>query len=156
MQKVTTRSPEETQELAKKIISFFSTQEGVRGTATIIALQGDLGAGKTVFTKGVASFLGLEDIITSPTFVIQKMYVLPEGAPWRKLIHIDAYRLESEEELSTIGWNRLATDPNNLVVIEWPEQVVLGVPSRALWLEFETVDDTTRIIHIPEVFQVEV
>ena len=83
---------------------------------TVIALHGSLGAGKTVFVKGVAEHLGVEETVTSPTFVIEKIYKLPEGAPWKHLIHIDAYRLESEEELSSIGWNDIATDPNNLII----------------------------------------
>jgi tRNA threonylcarbamoyladenosine biosynthesis protein TsaE len=150
MQTVTTRSPEETQALAGKIVAFLAEQEGMRGTSTIIALQGNLGAGKTVFAKGVADFLGVQETVTSPTFVIEKRYALPTEASGKRLIHIDAYRLESEEELSTIGWNTIATDPNNLIVIEWPEQVGLGVPERALWIEFEAVDDSTRNILVPK------
>lgn len=150
MQEVITRTPEETQKLASRIISFLEKQEGVRGTSTIIALQGNLGAGKTVFAKGVAETLGVVETVTSPTFVIEKIYSIPEGSSWKFLIHIDAYRLEGEDELTTIGWNSIATDPNNLIIIEWPEQVGLGVPERAHWIEFEAVHETTRKIHIPE------
>jgi len=150
MRTVTTHSPEETQELASRIVSFLAQESGVRGTGTIIALQGDLGAGKTVFTKGVATALGVAETVTSPTFVIEKIYNLSSGMPWKRLVHIDAYRLNNEEELSTINWGIVATDPNNLVVIEWPEQVGLGVPERALWLEFEAVNDTTRNITLPD------
>lgn len=150
MQEVITHSPEETERLAKRIVSFLSEQDGVRGTSTIIALQGNLGAGKTVFAKGVAKTLGVEETVTSPTFVLEKIYTLPENAPWKHMIHIDAYRLEGEEELTTIGWNSIATDPNNLILIEWPEQVGLGVPERAVWVEFEVLDNTTRKIYVPE------
>jgi tRNA threonylcarbamoyladenosine biosynthesis protein TsaE len=150
MQEVITHSPEETQKLATSIISFLAKQEGVRGTSTIIALQGNLGAGKTVFAKGVAETLGVLETVTSPTFVIEKIYTIPEGSAWKFLIHIDAYRLEGEDELMTIGWNAIATDPNNLIVIEWPEQVGLGVPERAHWIEFEAVNDTTRKIQVPD------
>jgi tRNA threonylcarbamoyladenosine biosynthesis protein TsaE len=150
MQKVTTYSPEETQVLAGEIVTFLSKLDGIRGTSTIIALQGNLGAGKTVFAKGVAKFLGVKENVTSPTFVIEKQYTLPSEAPWKRLIHIDAYRLENETELSTIGWNSIATDPSNLIIIEWPEQVGLGVPERALWVEFEAVNETTRNILVPK------
>jgi len=150
MQEFLSRSPEDTKEFASRVIAFLTERSGVRGTGTLVALQGDLGAGKTVFAKGVAESLGVTDTVTSPTFVIEKIYDLPEGVVWKRLVHIDAYRLDGEDDLVTIGWNELATDPNNLVLVEWPEQVGLGVPERALWLEFETVNDTTRKIRMPD------
>ncbi len=150
MQEIITNSPEETQSLASSVALALSAKKGVRGTATIVALQGNLGAGKTVFVKGIAKSLGIEDDVTSPTFVIEKLYELPENASWNKLIHIDAYRLEGEDELNTIDWNNIATDPNNLIMIEWPEQVGLGVPERAVWIEFGVVDEKTRKIKMPD------
>src|SRR5579864_9316893 len=89
--------------------------------ATIVALSGDLGAGKTTFVKGIAEALGIEDEITSPTFVIEKVYALNDKPwkPWRKLIHIDAYRLAGRHELAPLGWDELIQAPENLVCIEW-------------------------------------
>jgi tRNA threonylcarbamoyladenosine biosynthesis protein TsaE len=150
MQIITTHSPEETHTIAALIVRAIGEEEGVRGTSTIIALQGNLGAGKTVFAKGVAETLGVKETVTSPTFVLEKVYLLPEGSPWKRMVHIDAYRLEGEEEILTIGWNALATDPHNLILIEWPEQVGLAIPERAFWIEFEAVDDTTRKLKMPE------
>jgi tRNA threonylcarbamoyladenosine biosynthesis protein TsaE len=152
MSQITTKSPKETKEFAKNIIEKFSCDNEIKATATIIALQGDLGTGKTVFTKGVAEFFGLKDVVTSPTFVIEKKYNIPNNFPWKKLIHIDAYRLEGEEDLSVVSWSEIATNPNNLIVVEWPENAGLGIPERALWLEFEFVDENTRKIKIPENF----
>ena len=151
MEEKITHSPEETKQLAGEVIEKLEAIEGERGTSTIIALQGNLGAGKTVFAKGVAEFLEVEDVVTSPTFVIEKVYKLKEGKPWKHLIHIDAYRLEGEEELGSIGWNDTATDPNNLIVMEWPEQVGLGVPERAVWIEIETIDENTRKYILPNI-----
>jgi len=153
MQEVITHSPEETMKVAAEMVLALSREEGVRGTSTIIALQGDLGAGKTVFAKGVARHLGLTEDITSPTFVIQKTYTLPEGKPWKRLVHIDAYRLDSEAELSTIGWHDLATDPDNLILVEWPEQVGAGVPERAYHIEFQEIDENTRRISLDRKFK---
>lgn len=150
MREYITHSPEETQALAQQVVSVLGAYEGVRGTATIVALQGNLGAGKTVFVKGVAEILGVKEVVTSPTFVIEKIYSLPEEAPWKRLVHVDAYRLESEDDLNALDWGTLATNPHNLIMIEWPEQVGLGVPERALWIEFEAVDESTRIIRVPE------
>jgi len=149
MHEVITRSPEETQKYAERIVQALAQIKGTRGTSTIVALQGNLGAGKTVFVKGVAQALGIIETITSPTFVIEKKYTLPAQASWKNLIHIDAYRLESEEELDSLDWSYIATDPNNLIMLEWPEQVGRGVPDRAVWIEFEVVDDSTRILRIP-------
>jgi tRNA threonylcarbamoyladenosine biosynthesis protein TsaE len=146
MHAFTSRSPEETKGLAHRLIQALSSDVLIRGTSTIVALQGNLGAGKTVFVKGVAENLGVTEVVTSPTFVIEKIYELPPEAHWKRLIHIDAYRLQGEDELHTIGWNDIATDPNNLIMIEWPEQVGLGVPERAIWVAFEQVDEMTRNI----------
>ncbi|MBP9760228.1 MAG: tRNA (adenosine(37)-N6)-threonylcarbamoyltransferase complex ATPase subunit type 1 TsaE [Candidatus Pacebacteria bacterium] len=143
-QEVLTHTPEETQELARRVVDVLIALEQNRGTSTIVALQGDLGAGKTVFAQGVARALGVEGVVTSPTFVVEKVYRLPDGAPWKHLVHIDAYRLTGEEELHTIGWADIATDPGNLILIEWPEQVGMGVPERAYYVRFEEVDEGVR------------
>lgn len=145
-----THSTEETQALARRVVHQLLTREGIAGTATIVALQGDLGAGKTAFTKGLAKALGIQEEVTSPTFVIQKIYPIPGSGPFAQLVHIDAYRLEGRDELRTIGWNEYATDPKNLVVMEWPEQVGLGVPERAYWFMFEHVRENERKIEVDE------
>ncbi len=146
MHEYTTISPEETKKFAAQVVAALQLEPGTRGNGTIVALQGDLGAGKTVFAKGVAETLGIRENVTSPTFVIEKIYTIPEPAPWKRLVHIDAYRLEGEGELVTIGWNDIASDPGNLILLEWPECVGMGVPERAYWFEFETINEQTRKI----------
>lgn len=91
--------------------------------ATLVTLSGDLGAGKTQFTKIVAQTLGVTAIVTSPTFVIEKIYPLPEGGAFAQLVHIDAYRLTSGVELAPLELDRLGTDAKTLIMLEWPEQV---------------------------------
>lgn len=116
--------------------------------ATIVGLSGDLGAGKTAFVKCVASVLGITDVITSPTFVLEKIYSLPDESflknSFSKLVHIDAYRLHSGDEMSALGWDALCADPANLVLLEWPEQVATAMPKDMMKISFEYVDDTTR------------
>jgi tRNA threonylcarbamoyladenosine biosynthesis protein TsaE len=118
-----------------------------RTTATIVALHGDLGAGKTTFTQAVARTLGVTDTVTSPTFVIEKIYKLTHQH-FSHLIHIDAYRLESGKELETLGWKEISEDPKNLIFIEWPEKVEDILPSTMKHIYFSHVDESTREIVI--------
>jgi len=145
-QSFTTNTSEETMALGARLVEALSKEEGMRGTSTILALSGDLGAGKTVLTKGIAQALGVEASVTSPTFVLQKRYALPEGAAWKRLIHIDAYRLESAQEFEGIGWHDIATDPGNLIVVEWPEQAGGVIPERAIEVTFEEQGEQGRRI----------
>jgi tRNA threonylcarbamoyl adenosine modification protein YjeE len=119
--------------------------------ATLVTLSGPLGAGKTTFAQGIAEVLGVKERVTSPTFVIENIYALPAGRqgltgkPWKRLIHIDAYRLESGAELEHLGWNKIVADKENLIVLEWPERVAEIIPKDALRLQFEMSGDE-RII----------
>ena len=90
--------------------------------ARVVALSGDLGAGKTTFTQHVARALGVNETVVSPTFVIQTSYDLANQS-FDRLVHIDAYRLNSSEELERLGWHELLADSGNLMFIEWPERV---------------------------------
>ena len=112
--------------------------------ATLVTLSGDLGAGKTTFAQGIAAALGVEERVTSPTFVIENIYALT-NQKWQKLIHIDAYRLERAEELEHLGWKEIIADPGNLIVLEWPERVAEIIPQDAIKLRFDFSGDE-RII----------
>lgn len=117
--------------------------------ALVIALHGDLGAGKTTFTQTLARTLGVVGDIVSPTFVIQKNYSLEDQA-FSQIIHIDAYRLENEDELRVLGWNDVVVDPSNLILIEWPENVTGLLPKDAQHIYFEYINETTRSISYGE------
>ncbi|MCB9818860.1 tRNA (adenosine(37)-N6)-threonylcarbamoyltransferase complex ATPase subunit type 1 TsaE [Candidatus Nomurabacteria bacterium] len=105
-------------------------------SASVLALSGDLGAGKTTFTQYLAKELGVSEAITSPTFVIMKKYPLPNDAQFKHLVHIDAYRLESPEELLVLNFNTELHNKDNLVVIEWAEKVVTLLPPYVTSLSF--------------------
>lgn len=113
--------------------------------ATIITLSGELGAGKTTFVQGIARALGVEENVTSPTFVIEKVYELT-GQKWKHLIHIDAYRLKSAHELEVLGWHEIAQEPGNLIVIEWPERVAALIPADAIRITFTGSGDIRNIV----------
>ncbi len=91
--------------------------------AQVFAFSGELGAGKTTFTQAFAEALGIHEPVTSPTFIIYKIYDLPEQVLFERLIHADAYRLENKEELTTHGFATLLSDIQNIIIIEWPEKV---------------------------------
>lgn len=112
--------------------------------ATVVALSGELGAGKTTFVQEVARALGIAESVTSPTFVIEKVYELSDQR-FKRLIHIDVYRLKDAHELEVLGWVELAADPGNLILIEWPERVPELIPAEAIRLRFE-IQDEGRII----------
>lgn len=121
-----------------------SALEPRAGRATIVTFSGDLGAGKTTFTQGIAAALGVEERVTSPTFVIENIYAL-SGQKWQKLVHIDAYRLKGAHELEALGWKEICADSGNLIVIEWPERVEGAIPEDAIKLRFD-INGDERII----------
>ncbi len=129
-------SLEETHKIAEDFINSISPKND---SAFVVGLYGNLGGGKTTFTKSVASILGVEDSVTSPTFVIEKIYEL-YGNKFSHLIHIDAYRLNSGEELLNLGWQKIISDKNNLILIEWPERVSEIMPEHVK-IKFSALED---------------
>ncbi len=114
-------------------------------TATVIALEGELGTGKTTLTQELARILGVKENIISPTFVIMKKYKVKDDT-FEYLIHIDAYRLEKESELENLGWQGILSDKNNLVIVEWPSRVPDCIPSGVCKVELSHEDADTRSI----------
>lgn len=119
-----------------------------RGGATIVALSGDLGAGKTTFVQVCARELGVGETVSSPTFVIEKIYGL-SNQKFARLIHIDAYRLKEARELEVLDWEEITQDPQNLIYIEWPERVPEAIPESAIRVRFD-IDGDARIITIDD------
>lgn len=136
-------SAESTQAAASSIVGSMPTVSG----ASVIALSGDLGAGKTQFAKGVGRALGISRTITSPTFLIMRSYKASQG-PWEYLFHLDCYRLEDPQELRVLGWDEIASNPKNLIVVEWAERVCALLPPWTVWVELEVVSPTKRAINV--------
>ncbi len=111
----------------------------------VICLSGELGAGKTTFTQGLLEGLGAEKPYTSPTFVVMKEYNPPAGG--KKVYHIDAYRI-NEKDLLNLGWEEIVSDQNNISIIEWADRVEKIIPERAVWINFEWLDEKRRRIKI--------
>lgn len=108
----------------------------------VVALDGDLGAGKTVLVKGIAKGLGIADVIVSPTFTILREY---EGA--LPLYHFDVYRIGDPDELFEIGFQEYL-DGDGICVIEWAEKVPELLPARAIGVRIEKTGSNTREINI--------
>ncbi len=117
--------------------------------ATVLALTGDLGAGKTAFVQAAAKILGVSRRVASPTFVLLKFYDIPSGGFWRKLVHLDAYRLNTGADLQKLGWDKLLADPQNIIFLEWPERVADVLPPNTHQLFFRFVDEKTRFVSCP-------
>lgn len=112
MEKYITKSEAETLALGEGIA------KGLKG-GEVIGLEGELGAGKTVLVRGLARGLGIKKPITSPTFNIMKVYPVKKHRTIKKFVHIDAYRLESWEDLFYIGIDDYLNKKETVVVIEW-------------------------------------
>jgi tRNA threonylcarbamoyladenosine biosynthesis protein TsaE len=110
----------------------------------IVAMIGDLGAGKTCMTKGLAKSLGVSDQyeITSPTFTI-----INEYPGIMTFWHVDAYRLESSRDMIDAGFEDFFSS-GGVVVIEWAEKILDILPPNTLFITFEYIDDTTRVVRI--------
>ena len=122
-------SPEATAELATKLAAVIKP-------GTIICLEGDLGAGKTLFVQNLAKALGIEENVTSPTFNLMNTY---EGK--MVMYHFDLYRLEQEYELEDIGFYDYISDGDGLVVIEWADKFCDCLPDDYILLDIQRAED---------------
>ncbi len=128
------------------------------GRAFIIALEGDLGAGKTTFVQTLAKELGVVGTLQSPTYVLMKKYSIPPdsltsdvmGRHFTTLIHIDAYRLNDPKEIEALRPEEFLNDPATLVCIEWPEKVAGSFPRADITITFssESVGEGERFIEM--------
>lgn len=106
--------------------------------ATVIALSGDLGAGKTTFTQGFLKALGVRRRIISPTFLIVRPYSLPATRnDFTRAFHIDCYRLQRPTELLALGLKDILRNPRHVVLVEWPELIREYLPKDAVRIEIE-------------------
>lgn len=130
--KFVSRSIDDTLTLAENI-------ESEKFPNMVICLIGELGSGKTVFTKGFAKALGIDEVITSPTFNIIKEYDNGE----LPLYHMDVYRLEETDE--SIGFNDYFKK-GGVSIIEWADIIEDKLPKERLEIKFKTIDEDTRVL----------
>ena len=135
---VYSRSEEETEKIASEIAAALSPGDTV-------LLRGNLGAWKTVFSRGFARGLGCEDTLSSPTYTIVQEYQLPSGA---RLYHMDLYRIADAASALGFGVDEFIDDPKAYKLIEWPERIESLLPEKCLTVEITHKGDEERSLRI--------
>ena len=115
--------------------------------AAVIALHGDLGAGKTTFVQALGKELGVLEQITSPTFTIMKSYETT-AVGFEHLVHMDAYRIEALNELRPLRFAEILTTPKTLFCIEWAAKISTALPTNVLHIYLEVASENTRTVRI--------
>jgi len=137
---VTTPTPEQTRDLGACLGQLLSSGD-------LVLLHGDLGAGKTTFTQGVARGLGVVTFVQSPTFTLVHEHL---GATSQEqpvtLFHLDLYRLAKEEELESFGFADYLTPTGGITIIEWPELARDALPESFLLVQLEATGEASRRI----------
>ena len=139
----TTYTQSETEELGTQFS--FALRPG-----DVIAMYGDLGAGKTAFVRGAVRGFGIDDYVASPTFAIVNEYICPDV----KVAHFDMYRINSEEELYGTGFYDYL-DGSTVIFIEWSENIPFAIDDEAIRVTIEKGDGDIRVIRIDSPREIE-
>jgi len=115
----------------------------------VVALYGDLGAGKTEFVKGICNYFDVEDLVTSPTFTIINQYIgsMPDGDPV-KIYHVDLYRIDSPKQLAEVGFDDCVFAHDAVKLVEWSEKAEHLLPGAhySVHIATDAFDDSVRDI----------
>lgn len=132
MLEFTSRSPEQTRRIGMRLGNLLQAGD-------ILCLQGDLGAGKTTFTQGLAQGWGSLDSVSSPTFIIVNQYRRASG---EKIFHLDTYRLDSTGEAEQLDLDSYLNE--GALIIEWPERLGNLIPEENLWITLDHIEEEHR------------
>lgn len=118
------------------------------GKTPVLALSGDLGAGKTTFMQFFARELHIEEVVTSPTYVIMKKYDVDTSAVeiFSSLIHMDVYRIEDQDEMRVLHFNELLCEKDTVICIEWAEKIIELLPAHTIYMKIESTGEQSRTI----------
>ena len=132
--------------ISQKIIKYLNNNN--LDNTTVLALHGNLGSGKTTLTQNIAKELGIDDMVNSPTFIIQKKYKI-DDKKYNNLIHIDAYRITNIEEIKVLNLEKEINNKKNIIIIEWPNNIKEVLPDDIINLYIEhTKEEDIRDIRI--------
>ncbi|OGN03600.1 MAG: tRNA (adenosine(37)-N6)-threonylcarbamoyltransferase complex ATPase subunit type 1 TsaE [Candidatus Yanofskybacteria bacterium RIFCSPHIGHO2_01_FULL_42_12] len=144
------KSEKETQKIAGDLALKIMKNPSTRLRASVITLEGKLGAGKTTFVKGFAKALGIKAKIKSPTFVLMKKYpILPityNLKPKTCLYHLDCYRVRDHRDLITLDLKTIFNESRSIILIEWPERVSKILPKKLIKVHIDHVSESKRKI----------
>jgi tRNA threonylcarbamoyladenosine biosynthesis protein TsaE len=149
MPQVTISRIEDWQPLAARLIRDVSERVSPETEAGVIILTGDLGAGKTTLTQVIARELGVTESVQSPTFTIMRRYATKHPV-FKELVHMDAYRIETLDELAPLRFKEMLAMPNTLICIEWGERIETALPDHTIHLSINHQLDDLRLVTIEE------
>ena len=122
------RTLKDTYVFADRLVACLRAVPWTSDRAVVLGLSGPLGAGKTSLVQCVAKVLGVADVVASSSFVLRSDYVTTDTV-FKNLIHLDAYRFESADEVVTVGWDVVLMQANTLVIVEWVGVIVNYAPT---------------------------
>ncbi|MDP1718928.1 MAG: tRNA (adenosine(37)-N6)-threonylcarbamoyltransferase complex ATPase subunit type 1 TsaE [bacterium] len=149
--KIVSQKLSDTHKLAGKIATAILKSGPHRNHARVVALVGDLGAGKTAFAQGFAKALGIKRHLPSPTFLIFRNYKLnvksKKGNGFENLYHVDAYRIDDIGELDVLDFSSIIHSPLNIILVEWADKIKTILPKDSIWISFwHGAKETERVI----------
>jgi tRNA threonylcarbamoyladenosine biosynthesis protein TsaE len=118
------------------------------GKTPVLAISGDLGAGKTTFMQAFAKQMHIVEPVISPTYVIMKRYGVPEEAVevFKTLVHMDVYRIDDVAEMGPLHFNEILTANDTVVCIEWAEKIKELLPPHTIFMNIESTGENSREI----------
>ena len=135
------------EKLAQKILSISSKKQ--RDRALVLALEGDLGGGKTTFLQGFAKGLEIKQKILSPTFVLMRKFQIPNYKQrFKNFYHFDCYRVQKPKEILDLDFRQIISDKKNIVAVEWADKIKKILPRNIIEIKFEFKSKNTRRISI--------
>jgi tRNA threonylcarbamoyladenosine biosynthesis protein TsaE len=142
-------TPAETKKISQALLTEIIGEKS-KNKALVMALEGDLGGGKTTFLQGFAKALGIKDKILSPTFVIMKSFQIPpkKRIIFKKFYHFDCYRLAKGNDILSLGFSKIISDPFNIVAVEWSEKIKDALPPETVKIKFDFINGNKRKIEI--------
>lgn len=145
--KIKTASAKDTELVAERFISglvlYLKNKKSI-----VLALDGELGAGKTTFVKGIFSALKVKGPAVSPTFIIVRKKNTGNKII-KNIFHMDAYRIKGEAELENVGFSEMIDSPSTLTIIEWAGNIKKAIPKDSIWIKFSHgKNENERIIEI--------
>ncbi len=144
MSKYNLKSEKEVEKIAEGLAR---NAEQKRDGAFVLALSGELGAGKTFFVKAIARSFGVREVVNSPTFLIMKKYKL-NNERFSYLYHFDCYRVLNAKEIEALGWREIISKKDAFVAVEWPENIKSILPESHTRVEIQSPELKVRNIII--------